>query len=229
MTARTSPTPSALAPTDTEGAATRYPIPDTRHRYPLTALPVPPLASQHRVHRRIRGDLVEHQRFALDPLEGETEALGHSTAAHVADGGADHDAVHLVVVEEEVEQRPHRLPDDASPLVGRAQPVADLGLAVDQIDTRSASPRHHLVIEQTAVKGSSRFLLTVGSRDECGEIRDGGGVRHPRHPLGEALSIGIDRDEERRRILRPIRPHHQPRGESHRPHVASAARAMYPA
>jgi len=84
-------------------------------------------------------------------------------------------------------------------------------------------------IEQAAVEGSPRFLLTVRPRDELCEICDGGGVRHPWHPLGEALSIGIDRDEERRRILRAIRPHHQPRGESHRPHVASAARAMYPA
>src|SRR5947207_10565064 len=78
--------------------------------------------------------VVEPFSFAQDPFLCETEPLGNGAAFCVAGGAMQNHTVAVLVGEREVGQAGGGFGHDAAALMRRAEPVADLGPAIQWID-----------------------------------------------------------------------------------------------
>src|ERR1043165_6089700 len=93
-----------------------------------------PLAREHRVGDEVFEVVVHPLGLAVRALLREAEALGDAAAADVLDRAVDFDAVEAQLSEGVLDERAARARHQAAPLKVRAEPVADVGLAVRPVD-----------------------------------------------------------------------------------------------
>src|SRR5687767_3125823 len=132
-------------------------------------------------------------------LYPEAEALGDAAAAVVVDRAEDFDAVQAQLAEGVLDQRAARACHDAVPLVVRAEPVADVGLAVRPVDVVVANAaRDAPHVEDECGEALVVCVLPYLAAYELARILDRVALAGPRHPRAQVREVVPD---ERRQLL----------------------------